>query len=146
MSWYTFINYITMGMLIFLLGLAGRFKAVNSSDIFISKIFDNASRDSSVGIATGVQAGRPSSRGSIPGTRQESFSSLNVQTGSGPRPASYPMGTGRSLPAEKRQGVKLTIHLHLVQMSRTIEVPHTPSWRGTYLIERRNNVTFTWQR
>jgi hypothetical protein len=39
------------------------------------------------------------------------------------QPASYPMGTGGSLPKGKvAGGVKLTTHLHLVPRSRTVEL------------------------
>jgi hypothetical protein len=54
-------------------------------------------RDSSVGIATRLWAGRPRNRGSIPRQGQETFLH-NVQTGSGAHPASYTMGTGALLP------------------------------------------------
>jgi len=40
----------------------------------------------------------------------------HVQTGSGADPASYPMGTGGSLPGD----VKLTTHLHLVPRSKNV--------------------------
>jgi hypothetical protein len=41
-----------------------------------------------------------------------------VQNGSGAHPASYQMGTRGSFPGDKRRGVKLTTHLHLVPRSK----------------------------
>jgi hypothetical protein len=44
-------------------------------------------------------------------------------------------------------GVKLTTHLQLVPRSRECgsihPLPRTPSWRSTWLIEHRDNFTFT---
>jgi hypothetical protein len=63
------------------------------------------SRDSSVGTATRLRAGRPRSQGSIP-DRGKTFSLLyNIQTGPGAHPASYPMGTGGSFARGKAAGV-----------------------------------------
>jgi hypothetical protein len=74
-------------------------------------------------------------RVSIPGRAWNFSLHHRVQTGSGARPASYPMGTGGSFPG--RRVVKLTAHLHLefrLRMYAAIPpFPHTCSWRGTFL-------------
>jgi hypothetical protein len=70
-------------------------------------INDIKSRDSSVGVALGLRAGRfPAGAGNF---------SLHhrVQNGSGAHPASCPMGIGGLF----AWGVKLTTHLHLVPRS-----------------------------
>jgi len=55
-----------------------------------------------------------------------------AQTGSVAHPASYSIGTGGFFPGEKRPGVKLTAHLHLVPRLRmrgaTSPLPSTSSW------------------
>jgi hypothetical protein len=62
------------------------------------------SRDSAVGIATALRAGRPGVE-EYESRQGQDFSPLYVvQTGSGAHPASYPMGVGGSFPEDKRQG------------------------------------------
>jgi hypothetical protein len=64
---------------------------------------ENESRDSSVGIATGYGVTTKGSEFEFPWGQE--FSLLHVvQTGSGVHPASYPMGTGGSLPGGKAAG------------------------------------------
>jgi hypothetical protein len=62
------------------------------------------SRDSSVGIATRLQAGRSGFYGSISGGAGNLSLRHRVQNGSGVRPASYPMGTRSFLPGVKLPG------------------------------------------
>jgi hypothetical protein len=85
-------------------------------------------RSSPVGLVTKVWAGRPRSRGSIPGNGK-SFSLLhNVETGSGTHQASYTMDTGGCFPRGK---YKLTVRFHLMSRLRMMELHlHSPmfSW------------------
>jgi hypothetical protein len=74
-----------------------------------------------------------------PAGAKDFSSNLCVQTGSGAHPASCTIGTGGSLPGEKRgRGVTLTSHPHLVPrsgMSRSYTpAPHAPSWRVAGLL------------
>jgi hypothetical protein len=84
----------------------------------------------------GLRAGRSGFR--VTATAGNLSLHHRVQNGSGAHPASYPMGTRGSFPADKEAGsVKLTIHLHLVPMSKMRgaipPLPNTPSWRGAQL-------------
>jgi hypothetical protein len=109
-------------------------------EIYIYYLPINKSRDISVDIMTGCGL---DGRGSNPGRGKRFFSSPQ-------RP-----GRLRGLPslssnAYRRAftpGVKLTTHLRLVPRSRIVELyicsPHTPSWRGVYLIKSRDNFTIT---
>jgi hypothetical protein len=90
-----------------------------------SYVCHGTSHNSSVGIATRLQAGFR-----ITFTVEaRDFSLLhNVQTGSEAHPASYKMGTGDfSLRVMCNRGVKLTTHLNLVQRLRMVELHlHSP--------------------
>ena len=85
-----------------------------------------------IGIETAVRAWTV--RDSNARTARDFSLLKNVQTGSEAHPASYSMRTGVPSRAVKRWGLKLTIHLRLVQilrMSGSIPlVPYMPSWRG----------------
>ena len=81
-------------------------------------------RDSSVGIATELRAGRSGDR--IPvGARF----SAPVQTGPGAHPASCTRGTGSFLGVKSGRGVTLTSHPFLVPWSRKSRaIPLLPLW------------------
>jgi hypothetical protein len=92
----------------------------NRVTVILSNHFLEVSHDSLVGIGTRLRAGRPRSRGSIPGKASD-FSLLHsVQTGSGSHPESYTRG-----PRVKLQGREAD--LHIVPRSRMVELYlHSP--------------------
>ena len=59
----------------------------------------HAATDSSVGIVTRLQAGRPEVR--FPAQETDSYRLKNSQTGSGAHPVCYSMGTRGSFPGNK---------------------------------------------
>jgi hypothetical protein len=69
-----------------------------------------------------------------------------VQTGSGAHPASYPMDTGLFPWGLSGRGVKLTIHLNLMSMSKNAwSYTYTPQYvfMSRYLVKHRDYFTFT---
>jgi hypothetical protein len=72
--------------------------------LFSDPIFNNKSRDSSVGIALGYGLTDRGSGARFPAGAGNFSLHHRVQNGSGAHPASYPMGTRGSFPGDKATG------------------------------------------
>jgi hypothetical protein len=83
--------------------MEGAYTSMKLVSIYQTVRYHNRSRDSIVGMATGMGWMREGSE--FESHYSQEFSFLHVvQTGSGAHPASYPMGTGGSFPGGEAAG------------------------------------------
>jgi hypothetical protein len=72
----------------------------------------------------------------------------SVQTGSATHPVSYLECWGSFFTGKSAGGLKLATHIYLVPRVENggaiLPLPHMSSWRGAYLIKRRDKFNFTY--